>query len=80
MVLVSGDGMRPADGREARLEPLEEGYLLRVPDRGDAEAPWVFGLVSEAVEVLERLVRLLPRADPRREVAIGRLRRAPASG
>lgn len=31
---VSGDRVRLADGREALLEPLEEGYLLRVSRRG----------------------------------------------
>ncbi|MEU4743237.1 transcriptional regulator, partial [Actinosynnema sp. NPDC023658] len=58
--------------REDLAAALRRGVL----ERGDVEALWSFGLVAEDVTVLERLVRLLPRADPRREVALARLRRA----
>ncbi|MDQ2587463.1 GAF domain-containing protein [Saccharothrix yanglingensis] len=91
--LAEGDVATVAAAYRGELLPRSEAPVVReeredlaaavrrgVLDRGDAEALWAFGLVSEDVEVLERLVRLLPRADPRREVAIGRLRRALAPG
>lgn len=58
--------------REELVAALRSGVL----GHGDVEALWAFGLVSEDATVLERLVRLLPRTDPRREVALTRLRRA----
>lgn len=61
--------------REER-EELASAVRRAVLDRGDVAALWAFGLVSEDVAVLERLVRLLPNTDPRREVAVRRLRRA----
>ncbi|MCE6993498.1 GAF domain-containing protein [Saccharothrix sp. S26] len=61
--------------REER-EDLSAALRRGVLDRGDVEALWAFGLVAEDVTVLERLVALLPRTDPRREVAAARLRRA----
>jgi hypothetical protein len=61
--------------REER-EDLAAALRRGVLERGDVEALWAFGLVAEDVTVLERLVRLLPRTDPRREVAATRLRRA----
>ncbi|MER5264849.1 GAF domain-containing protein [Actinosynnema sp. NPDC002837] len=57
-------------------EDLAAAVRRGVLERGDVEALWAFGLVAEDVTVLERLVRLLPRTDPRREVAATRLRRA----
>ncbi|MFD0203196.1 MULTISPECIES: helix-turn-helix domain-containing protein [Saccharothrix] len=58
--------------REDLAAALRRGLL----ERGDVEALWAFGLVAEDMTVLERLVALLPRTDPRREVAATRLRRA----
>ncbi|TQM80682.1 GAF domain-containing protein [Saccharothrix saharensis] len=58
--------------REDLVAALRRGVL----DRGDVEALWAFGLVAHDATVLERLVLLLPRTDPRREVAATRLRRA----
>ncbi|MFT7837602.1 hypothetical protein Q5530_15790 [Saccharothrix sp. BKS2] len=61
--------------REER-EDLASAVRRAVLDRGDVAALWAFGLVSDDVAVLERLVWLLPGTDPRREVATRRLRRA----
>jgi hypothetical protein len=61
--------------REER-EDLAAALRRGVLERGDVEALWSFGLVSQDAAVLERLVLLLPRTDPRREVASARLRRA----
>ncbi len=58
--------------REDLAAALRRGVLAC----GDVEALWAFGLVAEDATVLERLVRRLPRTDPRREVAATRLRRA----
>ncbi|GAB2972847.1 GAF domain-containing protein [Saccharothrix stipae] len=61
--------------REER-EDLAAALRRGVLERGDVEALWAFGLVAQDVTVLERLVRVLPRTDPRHEVAVSRLRRA----
>ncbi|NUT51588.1 MAG: GAF domain-containing protein [Saccharothrix sp.] len=59
------------DEREDLMAGLRRGVL----DRGDVEALWAFAVVAGDVTVLERLVDVLPDADPRREVAATRLRR-----
>ncbi|WP_367131543.1 GAF domain-containing protein [Saccharothrix sp. HUAS TT1] len=71
-LLPRSDAPVVRDEREDLVAALRRGLL----DRGDAEALWAFALVAEDVAVLERLVRLLPRTDPRRGVASARLRRA----
>jgi hypothetical protein len=60
----------------AEREELAAALRSGVLEHGDVEALWAFALVSEDATVLERLARLLPRTDPRREVALTRLRRA----
>ncbi|MFD1149036.1 GAF domain-containing protein [Saccharothrix hoggarensis] len=73
-----GDLLPRSEAPVVREEREDLGAAVRrgVLERGDVEALWAFGLVSDDVTVLERLVRLMPRTDPRREVAAGRLRRA----
>ncbi|MEU5690365.1 GAF domain-containing protein [Actinosynnema sp. NPDC020468] len=61
--------------REER-EDLAAAVRRGVLDHGDGEALWAFAAHGDDTEVLERLARLLPRTDPRREIAITRLRRA----
>ncbi|CCH28618.1 GAF domain-containing protein [Actinosynnema sp. NPDC047251] len=73
---VSGGPVRLADGREAVVEPLDEGFLLRVPRPTRRRPVLSLAGIGEDAEVLERLVRLLPRADPRRALTRARLGRA----
>ncbi|MFI9006619.1 GAF domain-containing protein [Actinosynnema sp. NPDC053489] len=85
----AGDVERAAAAYRGELLPRSEAPVVReeredvaaalrrgVLDRGEVEALWAFGLVAEDVTVLERLVEVLPRTDPRRAVAATRLRRA----
>ncbi|MFE2751211.1 GAF domain-containing protein [Actinosynnema sp. NPDC059335] len=71
-LLARSDAPVVCEEREELAAALRRGVL----ERGDVSALWAFGLVAEDAAVLERLVRLLPRTDPRREVAAARLRRA----
>ncbi len=73
-----GELLPRSEAPVVREERDELAVALRsvVLEHGDVEALWAFGLVSEDATVLQRLARLLPRTDPRREVALTRLRRA----
>ncbi|MFC6092064.1 hypothetical protein [Saccharothrix lopnurensis] len=70
----------PRSEAPAVREDLASAVRRAVPDRGDVAALWAFGLVSDDVAVLERLVWLLPGTDPRREVATRRLGLAGPAG
>ncbi|AXX28416.1 GAF domain-containing protein [Actinosynnema pretiosum subsp. pretiosum] len=85
--LRSGDVTTAASGYGDELLPRSDAPVVRaeredlaaavrrtVLDRGDAEALWRFARDEDA-EALDRLARLLPRADPRRELVVSRLRR-----
>jgi len=61
--------------REER-DDLATALRCAVLDLGDLAALWSFAGTVEDAEVLERLVRLLPRTDARRALAAARLRRA----
>ncbi len=61
--------------REER-DDLDGAVRRAVIDHGDVEALWAFAGASDDAEVLERLVRLLDRTDPRRSLIASRLRRA----
>ncbi|MBB4968037.1 GAF domain-containing protein [Saccharothrix violaceirubra] len=61
----------------AEREDLAAAVRRTVLDRGGAEAVWALAATTEDdVELLDRLVRVLDRDDPRRDVVAARLRRA----
>ncbi|MEU7531176.1 GAF domain-containing protein [Saccharothrix sp. NPDC042600] len=57
-------------------EDLSAAVRRAVLAHGDPETLWTFAATGDDVEVLERLTRVLPPTDPRRELALTRLRRA----
>lgn len=64
-------------------EDLAAGVRRAVITRGDPECLWEFTRTDDGhadPEALDRLVRTLPRADPRREMAAVQLRRALTEG
>ncbi|MBB5957631.1 hypothetical protein FHS29_004226 [Saccharothrix tamanrassetensis] len=86
--LKSGDVRSAASAYRGELLPRSDAPVVReeredlaaavrrgVLDLGDVGALWAFAGTGEDAEVLERLVRLLPRTDPRRALATARLRR-----
>ncbi|MBW4720764.1 helix-turn-helix domain-containing protein [Saccharothrix obliqua] len=73
-----GELLPRSDAPVVRAEREELAAAVRrgVLDHDDADALWAFAGAVEDVEVLERLVRRLPRPDPRHALAETRLRRA----